>query len=306
MFPTRIWLAAFFLALMAATGSASPGEDCKQDCKPTPTPSSKSLEIPELAARIDAFIEAQLAAKGIAPAPLASDAEFLRRVYLDLAGRIPTEAEARTFLADKSANRRGKLVDSLLGSPLFVRNMASTWQNVMAPSRNNNTELVSMAEPGFKSWLDKQVQENVPYDKMVRELLTAPIFSPMVMNPYGIGFSNPGIGGINPGLGGINPGFGGINPGFGNPGLGGINPGLGAPGLGGINPGFGINPGLPAPIPAIPPANLQFNMRVVPAVARPRCLSFRPSAALSSCRPRFRRTGSDRRRTSDPCLYRNR
>jgi hypothetical protein len=134
------------------------------DARPTPPPPSAT----ELAARIDGFIESALSAKGIEPAPLASDAEFHRRVYLDLAGRIPTEAEVRAFLGDKAPERRTRLVETLLGSPHYVRHMSNTWQTVMAPSAGNT-------QNGFRSWLETRVQQNAPYDSMVRDLLTAPM-----------------------------------------------------------------------------------------------------------------------------------
>ena len=102
----RNFLSALLLALAASHGLAAfPDGESKA------TPSPKSLDAQELAARIDAFIDASLAARGIEPAPLATDAEFMRRVFLDLAGRIPSEAEARSFLANQAPDRRAKLVE---------------------------------------------------------------------------------------------------------------------------------------------------------------------------------------------------
>jgi hypothetical protein len=144
---------------------------------PDAEPKPKLPSATELAARIDGFIESALSAKGIEPAPLASDAEFHRRVYLDLAGRIPTEAEARSFLSDKAPERRARLVEALLGSPHYVRHMANTWQTVMAPPAGST-------QAGFRSWLDTRVQQNAPYDSMVRDLLTAPMYNVA----YGYGY----------------------------------------------------------------------------------------------------------------------
>jgi hypothetical protein len=122
----------------------------------------------ELAAKIDGFIEADLSSRGIEPAPLASDAEFHRRVYLDLAGRIPTETEVRTFLANTAPERRAQLVNALLESPYYVQHMTNTWQTVLAPRAGNS-------QADFRNWLAAQVQQNAPYDSMVRDLLTVPI-----------------------------------------------------------------------------------------------------------------------------------
>ncbi len=68
----------------------------------------------EAARRIDKRLDAAWAEAGVKPAAAADDAEFMRRAYLDLAGRIPTVAEARAFLADRRAARRPKLIDGLL------------------------------------------------------------------------------------------------------------------------------------------------------------------------------------------------
>jgi Protein of unknown function (DUF1549)/Protein of unknown function (DUF1553) len=136
------------------------------DVKVKPPPSAT-----ELAAKIDGFIEAALAAKDIEPAPLASDAEFHRRVYLDLAGRIPTEAEVRTFLGNTAPDRRTQLVNALLASAPYVEHMSNTWQTVIGPSSVN-------LQPAFRNWLTAQVRENTPYDKMIRDLLTLPTYNP--------------------------------------------------------------------------------------------------------------------------------
>src|SRR4051812_7089208 len=78
--------------------------------------------------RIDALIAAK-AGKNLVSAP-ADDAEFLRRVYLDLAGRIPSASEARAFLADKAADKRTRLVDQLLTGPDYARRMAEWFQQM--------------------------------------------------------------------------------------------------------------------------------------------------------------------------------
>ena len=142
MWYKRILLAAPIIAVIVFPTFACPDAN----------PEAQRLRATELAAKIDGFIESALSEKGIEPAPLASDAEFHRRVYLDLTGRIPTEAEARAFLGDKSPERRAKLVEALLASPHYVRHMANTWQSVMA--------LAGAIPGGFRSWPDSAVQQN--------------------------------------------------------------------------------------------------------------------------------------------------
>jgi len=145
----------------------------------------KVMKADAFAARIDYVIEAHFKTRSVKPAPLADDAEFLRRAYLDLAGRIPRVSEVYGFLSDKSSDKRAKLIDSLLDNPRYVLHLSNTWRAMMLPPSNN--QQFALAQPSFKLWLDKQVQENVPYDKMVREILTVPVFG----NGMGRGL-NPG------------------------------------------------------------------------------------------------------------------
>src|SRR5437867_8273457 len=96
-----------------------------------------ALDPDQLAAKIDEFIAAEWKAKNITPAPIANDAEFIRRVYLDLTGRIPRVAEAREFLTDNRADKRQRLIDNLLKNPQYVRHLATTWRHLLLPQGNN-------------------------------------------------------------------------------------------------------------------------------------------------------------------------
>ena len=135
-----------------------------------------------LTARLDKHIEKQWEASKAVPAPLASDGEFVRRVYLDLAGRIPRNSEVRKFLDDKDPAKRRKLVEELLGdakrddgkdfNPQYVTNFTNVWRAIMLPQGNN--QQVQALAPQMEAWLRRRIRENVPYDQMVRELLTAP------------------------------------------------------------------------------------------------------------------------------------
>jgi hypothetical protein len=144
---------------------------------PTPAASRENaataevLDAQALADRIDRHIDARLTERGVKPAAPADDAEFLRRVYLDLTGRIPRVADARAFLEDKSPDKRRRLVDRLLDSPQYVAHFGTTWTGIILPQSNNQFQNFAFA---FKPWIEKQVREDVPYDKMVRELLATP------------------------------------------------------------------------------------------------------------------------------------
>src|SRR5947209_9727087 len=88
---------------------------------------------PPLHQRIDQEIAA--ASKSFQPAPPASDAEFLRRIYLDLTGTIPTAAEARAFLDDTAADKRARLIDQLLAGPRYPRRMQTIFDVLLVERR---------------------------------------------------------------------------------------------------------------------------------------------------------------------------
>src|SRR5688572_20281724 len=121
---------------------------------------------------IDKHVNAKLKRMKILPSDVCTDAEFVRRVYLDLTGLPPAAEVARAFVEDKGESRakREKLVDELIGSKDFVKNWANKWADLL----QCNSE--SLGQKGvwlFREWIEKSVAQNKPYDKMVRELLTA-------------------------------------------------------------------------------------------------------------------------------------
>ncbi len=102
-------------------------------------------------------------------APLSTDAEFLRRAYLDLAGTIPPVAEVRTFLADASPDKRAALIDRLLASPGYARRMRQAFDVILLERRPGMSEL--SAE--WESYLEKSFADNKRWDQLVRELISA-------------------------------------------------------------------------------------------------------------------------------------
>jgi hypothetical protein len=129
-----------------------------------------------LADRIDRRLEARFQADAIRPAPLADDAEFLRRAYLDLHGRTPRPADVHAFLADQSADKRSKLIDRLLEEPRFARHFANVHRAEWLPEAASNP-LAALLGPGFENWLAGRFRVGVRYNQLVRELLTVPIAS---------------------------------------------------------------------------------------------------------------------------------
>jgi hypothetical protein len=155
------------VAAAAAVLSAVP---CAAEGKPAPA----ARDVTALAARIDELVAAGWAAAGARPAPPADDAEFLRRVSLDLAGRIPAVSEARAFLKDDSPDKRQRLVEQLLDGPLYVRHFGNVWRSLLIPEAGANIQ-VQIQMPSFEAWLRKELHHNAGYDQIARDLLTAPL-----------------------------------------------------------------------------------------------------------------------------------
>jgi len=132
---------------------------------------AEPLALDELVQRVDAQLAAYWQSQGIHPAEPASDAEFLRRVYLDLTGRIPTVSEARQFLEDRGADRRERLVDALLDCRDHATHLAAVWRTMLLPEGVDLSRLGGTAK--FDTWLADRFDENLPYDQLVRQLLLA-------------------------------------------------------------------------------------------------------------------------------------
>jgi hypothetical protein len=124
-----------------------------------------------MVAKVDQRILAQLAEARLAPAEPASDAEFLRRAYLDLTGAIPRVADVRQFLADDRPDKRAKLIDQLLSSPAHANHLANLWREMMLPGGVNIEQINSVV--GVQNWLRQRFIENLRYDNLVSELLVA-------------------------------------------------------------------------------------------------------------------------------------
>jgi hypothetical protein len=133
-------------------------------------------DAPALAARIDYHLATRWQAAGVRPAPLADDAEFLRRVFLDLTGRIPRSRDVYDFLADPAPDKRRQLVDRLLDSPQYVNHFTNVWRALLIPEAATKAE-ARYFQPGFEAWLRQRLRAKVGYDRLVRELLTTPITS---------------------------------------------------------------------------------------------------------------------------------
>jgi hypothetical protein len=128
----------------------------------------------QLAAVIDRHVGDRLRANKATPAPPADDATFFRRINLALGGRVPAVAEVRAFLADSASDKRARAVDRLLDSAAHANHMATVWRGWLLPEAQTSFE-VGAAVPGFEAWLRGRFRANLPFDRFVTELLSAPI-----------------------------------------------------------------------------------------------------------------------------------
>ncbi len=145
----------------------------KQKAKAAPERSltgGKKVDALALARLIDQQIVKQLVQEKLQPAPRSDDAEFLRRIYLDLVGVIPPPEKVSAFLESKDPNKRAKVIDELLDDPRFGASLAEKWVERMVPRESNNRAL--KVGP-LHDWLAAGFNQNKSLNKLVAELLTA-------------------------------------------------------------------------------------------------------------------------------------
>lgn len=140
---------------------------------PSRTARARATDDAALARVIDQTFEAAWKKANIRPAPDADDAEYLRRVYLDLVGKIPTAAEARDFLDDPAptAEKRRALVERLLDSSAYLTRATETYRAMLLPEAETEGQVGALTGT-FDAWLRKRVAENAGYDTIVRDVLT--------------------------------------------------------------------------------------------------------------------------------------
>jgi hypothetical protein len=120
---------------------------------------------------IDQHIFANLKQIGIPPSPICDDSTFLRRVSLDIGGRLPTLEETKAFIADKSPDKRDRAVEALINSPDYADFFANKWTALL---KNQRTEAADItANFAFHAWMRDNLLANTPYDQIVRQILAS-------------------------------------------------------------------------------------------------------------------------------------
>ncbi len=139
--------------------------------KTTLVDSSSRAKVVASAAKIDSLIDANYAKYKVTPNPNASDEQFIRRVYLDISGTIPTYKQVRAFSGNTDHDKRSKLIDMLLGQIGYASNFYNYWTDIL---RLKNGQLTNNV-PGqpYCEWVKESLETNKPYDKFVYEMLTA-------------------------------------------------------------------------------------------------------------------------------------
>ena len=161
-------LLAFFLVLC---GSVAAGAASDIDAKARSLFEWPSASHP--AGPIDELVFARLEKLGVEPAHLCSDAVFVRRVYLDVIGTLPSAAEAQQFLQDRTPEKRRILIDRLLERDEFADYWAMKWSDLLRIKAEFPVNLWPNAAQAYHHWVRTSIKENLPYDQIARTLLTS-------------------------------------------------------------------------------------------------------------------------------------
>jgi hypothetical protein len=119
---------------------------------------------------IDDLVLAKLKRLDLPPSPRATDAEFLRRAFIDTIGMLPTGDETRAYLANAAPDKRDRLIESLLARPEFVDYWTYKWSDLLLV---NSEKLPAPAMWAYYRWIRSQVAENTPWDQFARRIITA-------------------------------------------------------------------------------------------------------------------------------------
>ena len=154
----------FATALLPASGGESLSQFEKRPDPKLPPPAERS---------IDGIVFGKLKSEGIEPANPCSESAFLRRIYLDVIGTLPTAEEAKTYLADKNPKKREVLIDRLLDRDEFADYWGMKWCDLLKVKAEFPVNLWPNAAQAYNRWIRNSIKENKPYSRFVWEMLTA-------------------------------------------------------------------------------------------------------------------------------------
>ena len=125
---------------------------------------AKAPDTKAAAVAIDGILAKDWAKHDLKGNPMSDDATFVRRIHLDIIGRIPTTRETETFITDKAPDRRAQLIKRLINSEAHVLHSYNFWADVLRMNQNNT------AGVGYSNFIKDSLRTNKPYDKMVAEM----------------------------------------------------------------------------------------------------------------------------------------
>ncbi len=138
----------------------------------TALPAAGPQDTAAAAKQIDAILAKDWAANKLKGNPQTDDNTFVRRIYLDIIGRIPTTREADAFLASTEADKRAKLIDKLLGSEAYVQHFFNYWADVLRVTSNGN-QTGAITGAAYANFVKDSLRKNKPYDQFVRDMVAA-------------------------------------------------------------------------------------------------------------------------------------
>ncbi len=163
----RLWVTLLLSARVAVVFGSS-GSPETQPVAPFEAETELSRANP-----IDSAVFAQLEQLGIQPSGLTGDAVFVRRVFLDVIGTLPTAAETKQFLQDTNPDKRTALIDRLLARDEYADYWAMKWSDLLRIKAEFPANLWPNAAQAYHRWVRTALRDNLPYDRFARELLTA-------------------------------------------------------------------------------------------------------------------------------------
>ncbi|MDX1930078.1 MAG: DUF1549 domain-containing protein [Pirellulaceae bacterium] len=151
-------------------------EEAKKEDEPKfvyrskPVSPAKLAHIKEAATKIDTLVAANYKKFNVQPNPKTTDEQFVRRIYLDITGTIPSFSQTALFLSSKDPDKRSKLIDQLLGSDGYASHFFNYWADVLRYTDNLNGNVKG---DHYRQWIKQSLAENKPWNRMVYEMLTA-------------------------------------------------------------------------------------------------------------------------------------
>src|SRR4051794_9160054 len=164
----------FVVGMLALGALVARGEEAKDETPPAPATQAayKPQASDALAKKIDEYINKRCEKEKVTQNAVAEDAEWLRRVWVDIAGGAPDPNEGIAFLGDRDVEKRRKKIDDLLAREDFARNWSEYWTDVMdgeATTKKREDQI----KVAFRSWFQDQLSKNVAFDELTKKVISA-------------------------------------------------------------------------------------------------------------------------------------